>query len=363
MILAPDKESGGWPDSQGGGESDPTRIEDASFVRYSDDAETDSDGTISEYVVSASEAMRRVLRLVDRIAPTESPVIVTGESGTGKEKVARVLHYQSRRSRGPFVAVNAAAIPETLIESELFGHVRGAFTDAHREKKGLFLQADGGTLFLDEIGEMSAASQVKLLRVLEEREVRPVGSEDTYRVDVRVIAATNRDLRAEMEKGRFREDLFYRLNVFSIHIPALRERKDDIPFLTRYFLEGEARSAGRQVPQITDQAWSFLMNYDWPGNVRELENAVERALAISDGDIIMPRDLPPEVTERGLPRLTEGLPEVYSEDLTLEEVEARHIQRVLSKHRGNLIRTAESLSISRTTLWRKIKKYGLSVPK
>jgi transcriptional regulator with PAS, ATPase and Fis domain len=318
---------------------------------------------VSEYVVGASDAMRRVLKLVDRIAPTESPVVITGESGTGKEKIARVLHYQSRRSRGPFVAVNAAAIPEPLIESEFFGHVRGAFTDAHREKRGIFLQADGGTLFLDEIGEMSLATQVKLLRVLQDRIVRPVGSEETFRVDVRILVATNKDLRRAMEQGLFREDLFYRLNVFRIHIPPLRERKDDIPFLVRYFLERFRRREGRPVPRISDAAWSFLMNFDWPGNVRELENAVERASAICDGDEITPSDLPPEVTRRGLPRLAEGREEGYPETLRLEDVEARHIQKVIRANGGNLLGAARSLGISRTTLWRKVKRYGLNVPK
>jgi transcriptional regulator with PAS, ATPase and Fis domain len=317
----------------------------------------------AEYVVAASDAMRRVMRLVDRIAPTESPVLITGESGTGKEKIARVLHMQSRRSAGPFVAVNAAAIPESLVESELFGHVRGAFTDARQDRKGLFLQADGGTLFLDEIGEMSLSSQVKLLRVLQDHEVRPVGGEVTYKVDVRVVAATNKDLRRAVQEGRFREDLFYRINVFRIHIPPLRERKEDIPFLVSYFVRRFAARLDRPAPKVSERAWSFLMNYEWPGNVRELENAMERAVAICEGGIIQPQDLPPEITEMGLPRLAAGNPEVYPEDLTLAEVEARHIQRVLRKHRGRMAEAARSLGISRTTLWRKIRKYGIEVPK
>ncbi|MBD3334874.1 MAG: AAA domain-containing protein [Candidatus Eisenbacteria bacterium] len=321
------------------------------------------DESRSEFVVGASDAMRRILRLVDRIAPTESPVLVTGESGTGKEKIARVLHVQSRRSGGPFVPVNAGAIPESLVESELFGHVRGAFTDAHREKRGLFMQADGGTLFLDEIAEMHPASQVRLLRVLEDHEVRPVGSEQAYPVDVRIVAATNRDLREEMEGGRFREDLFYRVNVFRLHIPPLRERRDDIPFLVRFFLEQLSHRLRRSVPRVSDTAWGFILNYSWPGNVRELQNAIERAFAICEGDEILPRDLPPEVTRRGLPRLQAGTQAGYPQEMSLAEVEAHHIQKVLQSHQGNLSGAARSLGISRTTLWRKIRRYGLDVPK
>ncbi|MBU1947138.1 MAG: sigma-54 dependent transcriptional regulator [Candidatus Eisenbacteria bacterium] len=332
----------------------------AEEVRGDSDSASD---TVSEYVVGASHAMRKILHLVDRIAPTESPILVTGESGTGKEKIARVIHYQSRRSRGPFVPVNTGAIPDALFESELFGHVRGAFTDAYREKKGLFLLADGGTLFLDEIGEMSPPSQVKLLRVLQDRMVRPVGSEDSFRVDARIITATNKDLRREMEEGRFREDLFYRLNVLRLHIPALRERREDIPYLARYFLERMAREQNREVPRLSDPAWGYLMHYTWPGNVRELENAMERGLDISNGDVIMPQDLPPEITERGLPRLGAGQHEGYPETLSLEDVEALHIQKVLRKMAGNLGKTADSLGISRTTLWRKMKQYNLDVPK
>jgi two-component system, NtrC family, response regulator AtoC len=313
----------------------------------------------SEYIVAASEAMRRVLRLVEKIAPTETTVLITGESGTGKEKVARFLHLQSRRANGPFVAVNAAAIPEGLIESELFGHVRGAFTDARDRKRGFFEMADGGTLFLDEIAETSPSAQVKLLRVLQDREIRPVGAEINLRVDVRVLAATNTDLRQAMAAGRFRDDLFYRLNVFHIHIPALRERPEDIPFLANYFLRLYSERYHKSFRGFTDPAMGYLLNYPWPGNIRELENAVERGATLGEGPWILPRDLPPEVFERGIPLLTSGSADAYPDDLTLGELEARYIQRVIRKHEGNLTRTARSLGISRSTLWRKIGKYGI----
>jgi transcriptional regulator with PAS, ATPase and Fis domain len=329
----------------------------------------------AEQIVAASPAMKRILRLVERIAPTESNILLTGESGTGKEKVARLIHYQSKRSRGPFVGVNMAAIPETLIESELFGHVRGAFTDARRAKRGFFELADSGTLFLDEIAEMPPGMQVKLLRVLQNREVRPVGAEAALRVDARVVAATNRDLRVEIAAKRFREDLFYRLNVFHLNIPPLRERKEDIPHLARFFLEQATQRLGKRVRGISDQAWGLLLNYPYPGNVRELENAIERAMVLADEDgEIKTWDLPPEIAEQEVPQLPEASGSIgdarrgaaagafdngYPVDLTLDEVEALHIRRAIGRHLGNLGRAAKGLGISRTTLWRKMKKYGI----
>jgi transcriptional regulator with PAS, ATPase and Fis domain len=315
----------------------------------------------SEYIIAASEPMKRVLRLVEKIAPTETTVLLTGESGTGKEKVARFLHLQSLRSSRAFLAVNAAAIPETLIESELFGHVRGAFTDARDRKRGFFEMAEGGTLFLDEIAETSPSSQVKLLRVLQEREIRPVGADFSVKVDVRIIAATNRELRQAIAEGRFREDLYYRLNVFRIHLPPLRERQEDIPFLANYFLKAYSEKNRKTFRGFTDPALSYLINYSWPGNIRELENAVERAVTLSDGPWITPRDLPAEVCERGLPRLSDGSAESFPDDLTLDELEARYIRRVIQKEGGNLTRSARSLGISRSTLWRKIGRYGIPV--
>ncbi len=313
----------------------------------------------SEQIIGVSDAMKKVLHLVDRIGPTESTVLITGESGTGKEKVARFIHLQSKRAGKAFVAVNAGAIPETLIESELFGHLRGAFTDAREKRRGLFEVADQGTIFLDEVGEMSPSMQVKLLRVLQDHEVRPIGADHSLHVDVRVIAATNSDLRAGIASGRFREDLFYRLNVFRIHIPPLRERKEDIPFLARFFLKNFSERHGRTVGGFSDQVWGYLQNYEWPGNVRELENSVEHAVIVSDGPLITPRDLPPEIIERGLPRLGEGQDDSIPDGLSLDDVEARYIRRAIRREQGSLSRTARSLGVSRTTLWRKMRKYGI----
>ncbi|MCK4303502.1 MAG: sigma 54-interacting transcriptional regulator, partial [Candidatus Eisenbacteria sp.] len=262
--------------------------------------------------------MKRILLLVDRIAPTESTVLITGESGTGKEKVARLIHIQSNRSHGPFVPVNAGAIPEALIESELFGHARGAFTDAKEAKRGLFELADRGTLFLDEIAEMPQLLQVRLLRALQDGQIRPVGAEASIRVDVRVIAATNKDPRKAIAEGTFREDLFYRLNVFNLHIAPLRQRKEDIPYLANFFLARFSKRHRKEVQHLTHRAWGMLMNYEFPGNVRELENAIERAVILSDDDTVRVRDLPPEIGERGFPRLTAGEPEAaYPADLTI----------------------------------------------
>jgi transcriptional regulator with PAS, ATPase and Fis domain len=271
-------------------------------------------------------------------------------------------------------------MPETLIESELFGHVRGAFTDAKRSKRGFFELADGGTLFLDEIAEMTVPVQGKLLRVLQDREFQPVGAEAPVHADARVIAATNRELREEIAAKRFREDLYYRLNVFRLHIPPLRERKEDIPHLVRFFLDHFAERYGKRVPEVGDQAWGLLMNYDYPGNVRELENAIERAMILAeDGGTIKVWDLPPEIAEGRVPRLSEHagagrspenptsrvawsqgeMPGASDTHLTLEEVEARHIRRVVDACRGNVTRASRSLGISRTTLWRKMKRYDI----
>jgi len=316
----------------------------------------------SEYIVGASDAMKRVLRLAEKIAPTETTVLITGESGTGKEKIARFIHLQSARARYPFLAVNAAAIPEGLIESELFGHVRGAFTDARDRKRGYFELADRGTLFLDEIAETSSSVQVRLLRALQEREIRPVGADAVIKIDVRIIAATNRDLREAMQEGRFREDLFYRLNVFRIHLPPLRERKEDIPYLAEYFVRLYAERNRKPVEGISDQAMGYLLNYDFPGNIRELENAMERAVTLVETPRIQPVDLPPEIFEGGIPLLTGGSSgDGFPDDLTLEEVERRYILRVLAKTGGNMTKAARSLGISRSTLWRKVGKYGISV--
>jgi DNA-binding NtrC family response regulator len=303
--------------------------------------------------------MRRVFRLVAKIAPTESPVLITGESGTGKELIARAIHLQSRRAHRSFVSVNASAVPESLFESELFGHVRGSFTGAVADRPGLFLQADGGTLFLDEIGEMPPAAQVKLLRALQDGEIRRVGSSDPVRVDVRVVAATNRDLKEALASGQFREDLYFRLNVFHIELLPLRERPEDIPVLANYFREKYGRAAGRRVDRFSERAQFYLMRYAYPGNVRELENAVERAVALAEHSEITHLDLPPSFREASVPMLPSGTAFPYSETMSLAQLEAEHIRRALRYFAGNTTRAARSLGISRSTLWRKMREYGL----
>jgi transcriptional regulator with PAS, ATPase and Fis domain len=334
--------------------SESARPEDEVEIPFFNDTATTEIYTGS--IIGVSEPMRRVMRLIGKIAATESTVLITGESGTGKELIASAIHYQSARSGGPFLPINAGALPESLVESELFGHVRGAFTGATQDKKGLFEEADGGTIFLDEVGELSPAVQVKLLRVLQQHEVRRVGGNRQIYVDVRVIAATNQDLKLSMENGRFREDLFYRLNVLHIHLPPLRDRRDDIPVLARYCLEQYSEKLGKNVETFAPRAQLVLMNYDYPGNVRELQNAIERGVALADGSVITEHDLPPEMLERGVPRLSHTPDDVYPETLSLREVEERHIRRVLSRFGGNATRAAESLGISRATLWRKLKR-------
>jgi DNA-binding NtrC family response regulator len=314
--------------------------------------------------------MRRIFRLVAKVAPTDSTVLLLGESGTGKELIARSLHLQSRRSAGPFVPVNVGAIPESLVESELFGHARGAFTGASGERTGLVEQSDGGTLFLDEIGDMPLAAQVKLLRTLERNEIRRVGENVERFVNVRVVAATHRDLQAEIAAGRFREDLYYRLNVVQIELPPLRERREDIGLLAAYFLERISRREGRETLSFTPEARALLERYDYPGNVRELENAIEHAVAVGEGDAIAPADLPaalraPRLLPGGRPRAgaeaaVAGAPDAPRDQWSLAEVEKEHIQRVLALHRGNATAAARQLGISRTTLWRKLRHYGLS---
>src|SRR5262245_58471161 len=258
--------------------------------------------TLYKDIVGASPKMQRILRLVSRVAPTDSTVLLLGESGTGKELIARSLHVQSRRSRGPFVPVNVGAIPETLVESELFGYARGAFTGAAVERAGLVEEADGGTLFLDEIADMPAQAQVKLLRTLESNEVRRLGDNVTRLVDLRVVAATHRNLRVLVDDGRFREDLYYRLNVVQIELPPLRERREDIGLLASYFLARIAERMSRPGMSFAPEAMEIIERYDYPGNVRELENAVEHAVALSEGTLIRPADLPTALrTPRMLP--------------------------------------------------------------
>jgi DNA-binding NtrC family response regulator len=317
--------------------------------------------------------MHRVFRLIEKVARTDSTVLIVGESGTGKELVARSIHLQSRRAEGPFVPVNVGAIPESLIESELFGYTRGAFTGATAERRGLVEEAEGGTLFLDEIGDMPQAAQVKLLRTLESSEVRRLGDNATRIVDVRVVAATHRDLIADVASGRFREDLYYRLNVVLIDLPPLRERREDIGLLASYFLERAVARSGRGPMEFSPEARRVLERYDWPGNVRELENAVEHAVAVTDGTTFLPSDLPSAVTAPRMlarqassalgtvisPKLRDTGRDDGRENWSLADVERDHIVRVLRRHQGNSTSAAKQLGISRTTLWRKLREYGI----
>lgn len=316
-------------------------------------------------LIGVSAAFVELMKLVGRVAGTNLPVLITGESGTGKEIVARAIHRRSLRGAKPFVAVNCGAIPSELIESELFGHVRGSFTGATVDRKGLWQEADGGTVFLDEITETNSAFQVKLLRVLQEGELRRVGSNHTQRVDARVIAATNRDAEHEMREGRFRQDLLYRLNAVTLHLPALRERREDIAPLARRFAECVAASGAGPVG-FSAEALRLLVNYDWPGNIRELENAVVRAAALCD-QIVGPEDLPDrvrkiskvasnELATEGRAHEGSGLDE---ELLPLSEIESRHIFRVLRHTGGNKQAAARVLGIDRTTLLRKIERYRI----
>jgi two-component system response regulator PilR (NtrC family)/two-component system response regulator HydG len=284
-------------------------------------------------------------------------VLVTGESGTGKELVAKSLHGSSPRKGRPFVPLNCAAIPDTLLDSELFGHKRGAFTDARADRAGLFVEADGGTLFLDEIAELSPALQAKLLRVLQEGEIRPLGASRAERVDVRVIAATNKDLEDRLKTGAFREDLYYRLNVVHIHLPPLRERAEDVLALSDHFLSACAERAGKEVRGLHESAKKALLSHSWPGNVRELENTIERAVALCEGGVIHVEDLPPALRGRraGEP---DTLQAALAQGLTLAEVEREFIQRVLTAEGGNKTRAAQRLGLDRKTLYRKLEEYA-----
>ncbi|MDR3672789.1 MAG: sigma-54 dependent transcriptional regulator [Holophaga sp.] len=303
-------------------------------------------------MVARSPAMRQLINLARRVAKVDSTVLISGESGTGKERVAGLVHHASSRAPGPFIAVNCGAITETLLESELFGHVKGAFTGAMQERPGLFESANGGTLLLDEVGEVSPAMQVKLLRVLQEREIRRVGESTTRDIDVRVIAATNRELAQEIAEGRFRMDLYYRLHVVELSVPPLRKRREDILPLARILLLEAAARLGRPVSELTSRAADQLLRYPWPGNVRELENAMERAVALAQGGRAELEDLPEEVRQ-AIP-----VPLVSSPVKRLEAVEKEYILAVLDLNDGNQARTAEQLGIGSATLYRKLKSYG-----
>ena len=304
--------------------------------------------------------MQKIFEVITKVAQYKSTILITGESGTGKELVARALHYNSDRAQNPFVAVNCGAIPENLLESELFGHAKGAFTDAIRTKKGLFEEADGGTLFLDEIGELPPQLQVKLLRVLQEGEIRRIGESKSIQVDVRIVSATVKDLVKEVNEGRFRDDLFYRLNVLPIHIPPLRERNEDIPLLTAHFIRKHSEVMSKNVLGIDSRALEALMDYKWYGNVRELENTIERAIVLADRENIEIENLPLEIQnfqeEIPLEPLAE---EEYSIKKSSRFLEMNLIKKALKKTKGNHTHAAKLLEISHRALLYKIKEYGI----
>ena len=315
-------------------------------------------------IVGTSAPLRELLGVVTRIAVSESTVLITGESGTGKELVARAIHYNSERAERPLVTVNCGAIPEELLESELFGHVKGAFTNAVNHREGRFSAAHGGTIFLDEIGDMSPKLQVKLLRVLQDRSFEPVGSSETQRVDTRVIAATNQDLQLAIEEKRFRTDLYYRLNVIPLEVPPLRERSEDIPILVEHFLEVLSRERGSEVCSISDEAMESLCHHDWPGNVRELENLIERLTVLRGKGCIEISDLPGKPFREERPQLhSMRLPnEGLSLRAEVDRLESDLIRQALEKTHGNKNRAAQLLALNRTTLLEKIKKKGLDEP-
>ncbi|MGB9235968.1 MAG: sigma-54 dependent transcriptional regulator [Terriglobales bacterium] len=337
--------------------ADKVRLEEENlFLRERSETETAVHG-----IIGNSSRIQNVLRLISRLKDTRTPVLISGESGTGKELVARALHFRGNLATRPFVAVDCGSLVPTLIESELFGYEKGAFTGALRSKQGLLQSANSGTIFLDEVGELPLEMQAKLLRFLQEKEVRPVGSNDKIKVDVRIMAATNRDLESAYKKGTFRKDLFFRLNVVTISLPPLRERRSDIPMLANWFLERLA--PGRGV-QISGNAMKALLAYDWPGNVRELENCIERAVALTDQRILDLNDLPASIVRAELDAVPEAhvFPEPGSAATTdLEDLERATIARVFTQVNGDKVRAGKMLGISRATLYRKLKRYNITV--
>jgi two-component system, NtrC family, response regulator AtoC len=326
-------------------------VEENQFLRERMETETNLHG-----IVGTSAKIQEVLRMISRLKDTRTPVLIAGESGTGKELVARAIHFRGSFANRPFVAVDCGSLVPTLIESELFGYERGAFTGAIRSKHGLFHSANGGTIFLDEIGELPLEMQAKLLRVLQEKEVRPVGSNQKIKVDVRVVAATNRDLEKEYQAGSFRKDLYFRLNVVTVQLPCLRERRSDIPLLVNWFLDRYAQGGAIQV---THAAMKCLLNYDWPGNVRELENCIERAVALGDHQIIDVNDLPQGIASAPAAEANReaGAPGLTTTDL--EDIEKATIQRVFEQVKGDKSLAGKMLGISRATLYRKLKRYNI----
>ena len=312
-------------------------------------------------IIGQSGVMQDVFRALEKVVNSNVTVLITGESGTGKELIARAIHFHSKiRANKPFVAVNCSALPESLLESELFGHEKGAFTGAAGRRLGKFEQANGGTIFLDEIGLMTPATQSKILRILQEREFERVGGNELIKVDVRVISATNKNLEDEMKKGEFREDLFYRISVFPIKLPPLRERKDDIPILSAFFLKKYSEQENKEIEGISPDALDLLLAYNWPGNVRELENAIERAIVLTSGPEISAKDLPTAVRSLGEKRIYEADNALAS---WIEKLEEEALRQALLECEGNISQTAKKLGIGRATIYRKAKKYGLPMVK
>ena len=310
-------------------------------------------------IVGSHPAMVELFKLVSRVAGTKSSVLIIGESGTGKELIARTIHEASPRRDRPFVAVSCTSLSETLLESELFGHVKGAFTGAIERRPGLFLEANRGTVFLDEVGDMSLAMQMKLLRVLQEQEVKPVGGAETVPVDVRVVAATHRDLEALVREGKFREDLYYRLHVVALHVPPLRERREDIPVLAEHFLTEYATQSDRPIHDFSPKALDALCKYQWPGNVRELENAIERAVALAPGATVEVSDLPERLV---LHRPTAAAMESHRDRASLDEMTRRYVLDVLAETGGNKTEAARVLGVPRRTLYRMLERFGQGAP-
>ncbi len=304
-------------------------------------------------LIGKSPLMQKIYDVIEKISDSSGNVLITGESGTGKELVAKAIHYNGVRKEDPFIAVNCAAIPETLLESELFGYKKGAFTDARSDKRGLFFEANEGTLFLDEIVEMPLTLQAKLLRVIEERKIRPLGDTSTYPIDVRIISTSNRDIKPLIQGGRFREDLYYRLKVFDIELPPLRRRREDIPLIIQHFISKFNRDLKKKTSGISEDALKILLNYLWPGNVRELENVIQRAITLSQQEVILPEDLPIPMTQEEDENLFE---KALQEEYSVDQLEKEYIRKVLIKVGGNKSKAAQILGLDRKTLYRKIEE-------
>lgn len=313
-----------------------------------------------ENIVGNSTKMLDVLSMVSKVAPMDSTVLINGESGTGKELIANAIHLNSKRKNRSFITINCGAIPENLQESELFGHVRGAFTGAIRDKNGLFHEANGGTLFLDEIGETAQSTQVKILRFLQNGEIRKVGDNDSIQINVRLLAATNKNLENAIKEGIFREDLYYRINVIPIYLPPLREKRDDIPLLVNHFLKKYIKITKKKIDSVSPEALKMLSGYDWPGNVRELENLIERAVILSNHNVILPEDLPESICSKQKEMQSVSN---FDEECTLDKLEKKYILNILNNYSWNQKKASAILGISTTTLWRKLKSYGIDPKK